>query len=373
MKPRFPGLVVLVASVALGSCSGDPTDTFRGEPTDILATPTAVFLERGETKQVLVRVVDDQGNPLPEAISFSGGAGLTIVEDTAYLSTSTTTEQPKYERAFNVTANELVSSAITMSGGGQTRDVAVRVTPPATEIPVAAATFAGPNPSDPATLTIPAPYIFPAHTDVAWIVGADTLHGIVTSRSEDGRSITVLPFPGVTTAPTATIAIDYLPTTDLFTTTDVPFTVTATPAAMAGTGDIATAPTLPNIGGNIGVVDGNGGYGAGATACGGNSGIGAGCQDYKFTIDTDGEYDAVMRWSNEADLGLYIISEDGATDVVGCDDLGRGPVGTSQPEHCVFEFTAGNYIATVVNFGPLYPENDPNPDWVSFRMSALEP
>lgn len=366
MKPRFSGLVVLVASVALGSCGSDPTDTYRGEAVDVVATPTSLFLERGQTKQVIVEVVDEQGNPLQEDVTFTGGTGLTIVEDTAYLRTSTSEQQPRYERAYNVTANELVSTSFTLSGGGQTKDVTVRVTPPATEIPLAAATFSGPNPSDPATLTVPAPYIFSAHPDVSWIVGSDTLHGIVTSRSEDGRSITVLPFPGMTTAPTTIVAIDYLPTTDLTTTTDVPFTVSTTPVPLPGTSDFATAPALFNVGGTIGIVDGNGGYAA--AACG-PSNTGAPCQLYRFTVDHDVELDAVMRWSNEADLGLYILSEDGSTDIAACDDLGRGPVGTGQPEHCVLALPAGNYVASVVNYGPFYPENDPNPDWVTFRMT----
>jgi hypothetical protein len=365
MKPRFSSLAVLVASVALGSCGSDPTDSYRGEPVDIVAQPTSLFLERGQTKQVVVEVVDQQGNPLLEDVTFTAGAGITVVEDTAYGRTSTSEQQPRFERAYNVTANDLVATSFTLSGGGQTEEVLVRITPPAAAIPTAAATFSGPNPSDPATLTVPAPYQFPAHTTVSWIVGTDTLQGVVTSRSEDGRTITVLPFPGMTTAPTAIVSIDYLPTIDLTTTTDVPFTVSTTPAAMAGTNDIATAPTLPNFGGHIGVIDGPG---YGSTACGEAAGFP--CQMYRFTVDHDSEFDAVMRWSNDADMGLYVFAEDG-TDVAACDDLGRG-AGANQPEHCTLELPAGTYLAGVVNFGPGYAENDPNPAWVALHMTEIE-
>jgi hypothetical protein len=367
MKPRFSGLVVLVASVALGSCSGDPTDTYRGGAVDVVATPTSVFLERGQTKQVIVEVIDEQGNPLPEDVSFSGGTGITIVEDTAYLSTSTTEQQPRYERAFNVTATELVSTSFTFSGGGQTRDVAVRVTPPTTEIPLVAAAISGPNPSDPVTLTVPAPYLFPATSNAIWFVGADTLYGEVTSISEDGRTMTVLPYPGMTTAPTVPIAIDYLPTTELATTTDVPFTVSTTPAPKPGTNAIATAPPITLFGGSGNVIDG---AGYGSTACG-TAVAGFPCQMYRITVDHDTEFDAVMRWSNEADMGLYIFAEDGATDVTACDALGRG-AGANQPEHCALELPAGTYLAGIVNFGPGYPENDPNPDWVSLHLTEIE-
>ncbi|HYF39348.1 MAG TPA: hypothetical protein VD930_06665, partial [Gemmatimonadales bacterium] len=226
--------------------------------------------------------------------------------------------------------------------------------------------FSGPNPSDPATLTVPAPYIFPASTEVSWVVGADTLYGAVTSISEDGRTATVLPYPGMTTAPTTTIAIDYLPTTALTTTTDVPFTVSTTPVAMAGTNSPATAPVLPNFGGHFGVIDGPG---WGTTACGPSAG-GFPCQMYKFTVDHDSELDAVLRWEGEADLGLYVLSEDGTADVAACDDLGRG-AGANQPEHCALALSAGTYIAGIVTFGPGYPENDPNPAWVSLRLAEV--
>jgi hypothetical protein len=370
MKPRFSGLVVLVASVALGSCGSDPTDSYRGEPVDIVAQPTSLFLERGQTKQVIVEVVDEQGNPLLEDVTFTAGAGITVVEDTAYGRTSTSEQQPRFERAYNVTANELVATSFTLSGGGKTKEVIIRTTPPVAEIPLVAATASGPNPSDPVTLTVPAPYIFPATSNAVWIVGADTLYGEVTGFSEDGRTLTVLPYPGMTTAPTVPIAIEYLPTTELATTTDVPLTVSATPAPKPGTNTLATAPTFTLFGGSGGFIDGNGGYGAGATECGpSNTGIGAGCQLYKFSVAEDNEFEAYLRWSNDADMGLYITSEDLATDVADCDLLGRG-AGANQPEHCTIELPAGNYVATVVNFGPLYPENDPNPDWVSLRLTA---
>jgi hypothetical protein len=372
MKPWSRSKVVLVSSAVLWACSGDPTDSFRGGPAEVTVTPTSLFIERGETKQVIVEVIDEQGNPLVEDVTVSGGTGLTITEDPTHLQTTATSSEPSHERAFNVTANELVSTTFTVSGGGKTADVSVRTTPPAAEIPLATVAATGPNPTDPATLTVPAPYQFPVNSAITWIVGADTLIAVVTGRSEDGRSLTILAPPGVTTAPTtADIVIDYLPTTILTTTTDVPFTVSTTATPLAGTNDPATAPTINLIGGvQGGVIDGNGGYAA--ATCGGNSG--APCQLYKFTLDADTELDVLMKWSNEADLGLYLMTADGLTDIDDgfCDGLGRGPVGTGQPEHCALVLPAGTYLAGIVNFGPFYPENDPNPDWVYLRMTAVE-
>jgi hypothetical protein len=270
-----------------------------------------------------------------------------------------------------VTANELVSTTFTLSAGGKTRDIPVRVVPGAADIPLATVASTGPNPTDPTTLTVPAPYQFPVDGSVMFFVGVDTLTAIVVDRAADGRSLTILPPPGVTTAPTVTVVIDYLPDASLSTTTDVPLTIGTTAAVLAGTNDPATAPVITLVGGvQGGVIDGNGGYAA--ATCGGNSGIP--CQLYKFTLDADATVDAEMRWSNEADLGLYIMTADGTTDTdQACDDHGRGAGALSQPEHCVLALAAGTYLAGVVNFGPFYPENDPNPDWVSLRLVVGEP
>ncbi len=104
----------------------------------------------------------------------------------------------------------------------------------------------------------------------------------------------------------------------------------------------------------------------GAAVCGGNSGFP--CQLYKFTLSADAVLDASLGWSNAADLGLYILDAS-TTDVAGahCDDNGRGD--GNQPEACALTLTAGTYYAAVVSFGPGYPENDPNPDWISLSIT----
>jgi hypothetical protein len=149
-------------------------------------------------------------------------------------------------------------------------------------------------------------------------------------------------------------------------------TTSATVAAMPGTDDPATAPvfTIPPAGSSSGFFDAGGAGGFAAATCGGNSGVP--CQLYKFTLAADATFDVTGTWSNEADIGLYFMTADGTTDTdQACDGHGRGA--DAQPEACTITLVAGTYLLGVVNFGPFYPENDPNPDWIGLGFSTPAP
>ena len=105
----------------------------------------------------------------------------------------------------------------------------------------------------------------------------------------------------------------------------------------------------------------------GAAACGGNTGFP--CQVYKIVLPADAVLDA-SPWVERiaADMGLYILhSTGGPVADAFCDANGRGD--GNQPEACALTLPAGTYFASVVNFGPAYPENDPNPDWISLSIT----
>jgi pre-peptidase len=369
MKRLSRGMVVLAASVVLWSCSGDPTSSFRGSAEEITATPTALFVTRGTSKSVIAEVVDAQGNPLDMEITPSGGTGITVALDPNYLPTTATTGGLTYAKQFIVTATDLVSTSFTLSAGGKTRDVGVKVVPGAADIPFATVASTGPNASDPTVLTVPAPYQFTPDSTVTFDKGT----AIVIDRAVDGRSITILPPPGATSAGTASVVTDYLTTVPLATTTDVALTINAAVPATPGTNSPATAPVIniPAPGGLGGFYDGGS---FGAATCAGNSGIP--CQLYKFTLAADATFNVTMGWSNQADLGLYFLTADGTTDTdQHCDDNGRGA--TAQPEACTITLPAGTYLAGVVNFGPLYTPAqggpDPNPAWISIALSTPAP
>ena len=63
MKRLLRGSVVLAVAVGFLSCSSDPTSDFR-QPSGIVASPSTVFIDVGETEPVVASLVDDQGNQI---------------------------------------------------------------------------------------------------------------------------------------------------------------------------------------------------------------------------------------------------------------------------------------------------------------------
>jgi len=367
MKLWSGSKVVLVTSAVLSACSGDPTDSLRGGVVEVTASPTSLFIERGQTKQVLVEALDEQGNPLVTDFTVEGGAGLTVVQDPNYLPTSTTSQSPTSQKAFNVTANDLVASTFTLTAEGVSDTISVLTTTPAAEIPLATVTSSGPNASVPATLTVPAPYVFPAAPVITWVVGADTLIGILLDRGDDGRSVTVLAPPGAAGPANATVALEFTPDIPIATTTDVPFAIDTVVPPTPGTDDPATAPevVLSNEG-NGGLFDAGT---FGAATCGDNSGVP--CQLYKLTLPADATFNVSAVWNNTADLGVYFLNADGLTDTdQACDDLGNADDGGA--EACTITLPAGTYLIGMVDFGPFYDPPDPPPTWLSLAISPAE-
>jgi hypothetical protein len=367
MKRAMCGLVLLAAVPGLWSCNGDPTDSFR-EGEKILATPTSVIVDQGSTEFVTVQMVDGQGNQLATDFEVRNpGAGITVVEDTTFLQTTNGSRLPTSER-FIVSGLAATTSSFTIAAGSDTISIPVAVVPTGAGIPPVAVTTAGTTSGEPTVLTAPAGFHFFPDSSVAFDAGP----GIITDRAADGRSLTVLPFPGSTTA-TVTIAADYLPAVPLPTTLDIPLAISTTVPAMAGTADPATAPviTIPPPGGSTGFFDG-GSYGA--PLCG-EANTGAPCQLYQFTLAEETTFEANLTWSNTADLGVYFLSADATTDTgEACDAEGNAtdPDGP-QPEHCEVTLAAGTYLAAIVSYGPFYVPADPNPEWVALEIHTLEP
>lgn len=338
MKPVFRGPAVLAIALVLGACSGDPTDNFRGNATNITASPTSLFIVRGETKEVIVEVVDDQGNPLEQDVAVSGGAGLTITLDPDYLGTTTTDGQLKYEKAFNVTANELTSTTFTVTSGDLSREIAVRVTPGAADVPLVTVASTGPNAGDPTVLTVPAPFQFAADSAVTFDAGP----GIIIARSADGRSLTVLPPPGTTSTGAVFLAPDYLAEGVVASATDVPVTISPTVTALPGTGSPSTAPNFdaPAAGGVTAFYDAGTFTAPDITADGGVAG-----QYYRLTVAADGDYTITTNWDNDADIDQLLCRDATCSD--GGEFLGSG---TDQPEEGTVTLTAGTYYIAVILF-----------------------
>jgi hypothetical protein len=357
---------VATSLIYLAACSGDPTGDLRGGVEKLNPTPSQMFLQQGKTGTVVVSATDGQGNQIETAFSLKDiGAGISVDRDPTFRPVyvnDSLLAPPATDAMFRyrVTANDLVASSFTITADGQDVVVPVNVTPVPAAIPQAAVSAAGPNPQDTISLTLPAPYAFQGSAAVAFDVG----NAVVVGRSPDGTVLKVLALPGSTGAGAITgVAISYLPTVPLVTSTDTtaPVAVSTTVTAIPGTADPATAPVIALAAGEqSGFIDTGT---LGAAACGQNSG--APCALYKFSLADSTDLHVRLQGEGTADLGLYFINAaDGSDADQACDGLGRAEA----PEECDLTFGPGDYLLAVVSFGPFYPENDPNPAWVAVQL-----
>src|SRR5262245_7059522 len=61
MSRLIGGSIALVLAGVV-ACKGDPTGDLRNGVDHLIATPSAIFLSRGVTTNVLIEAVDEQGN-----------------------------------------------------------------------------------------------------------------------------------------------------------------------------------------------------------------------------------------------------------------------------------------------------------------------
>jgi hypothetical protein len=188
------GMAVLVLSVAATSC-GDPTGDLRGDVSKLVATPSAVTLDQGATQNVVVRAVDEQGNEVlapVDGITVNPSNLVTVTIDSTFLAGTDTSGQAQIpdptKTQLVVTGVERNAGTITVSAGGQTLDIPVRVIPVATEFD---ATFSNQAPAlaEQVTLTPPAGFTF---TDSSVVSFAGAPNPLV-SVAPDGSSLTFLP------------------------------------------------------------------------------------------------------------------------------------------------------------------------------------
>jgi hypothetical protein len=190
---------------------------------------------------------------------------------------------------------------------------------------------------------------------------------IVTDIS--GNSLTFLPAPG-TIAPLTIngVVLNVLPQFSLSLPAAEGDTISVgtTVAARPGTDSPATAPSIgyPAPGATTALYDA---APMGSAVCG-QANDGVPCQLYKLVVPADGALDASLTWSNTTDLGLYVLSADGTTDIgQSCDAGGNGATGGA--EACTITLTAGTYMLAVVNFGPFYNPVDPAPDYLLLSLT----
>ena len=189
------GMVPLFALLALVGCSSEPTGDLRGDVSEVVASPTQLFIELGETKSVEVGAVDAQGNPLDLAYEVtSAGTGIAVRRDSSFLPifvNDSTLQAPATGPRFRfiVEGTGYTATSFTVTAGGVNVVIPVQVVPQSG----LAATFDNPTPAlgDTVTLTAPAGITFNA--DATLDVGGAP----ITIVSQDASTIRFIPPPNV--------------------------------------------------------------------------------------------------------------------------------------------------------------------------------
>lgn len=233
MKRWLRGSVVLATAVGMWSCSGDPTDSFRGGASRIVATPASLFIAEGQTKAVIVQAQDDQGDPIVVTFDTAMGPGITVVEDATFLPTNGAPIQG--QTRYLITATTFLATSFTVRADGDSLVIPVR------SLPVTfAGTFSNVAPAlgDTVTLTAPTGIRFGAETGITFPGAAG--EPVITGISADSTVLSFLPAPGTDTAAAVSgleltfapgVPVDTLVTTTKITTP----TITEIPAVFSTT------------------------------------------------------------------------------------------------------------------------------------------
>jgi hypothetical protein len=326
---------------------------------------------QGLTTQITVRVLDEQGNELPDTVTFTTpSSAVTVAYDPNFLvGTDTTapgaTIPSKTRTRLLLTGVTVDTGHVTVSSGNLNRDIPFRVLPsdPSTQF-ASSVSFSTTTPAPLQVVAMSATgfKFSPDSAKVSFAGGGDA---IIVGVSADSSTVSFLPVPGSSGDITiGGAALSFLPSVPLAIT--LPGATFTAPPAFVGTGDPAAAPlvTIPASGQTDTIFDAGS---FGAAVCGGNTG--APCQLYKFTLPAATVLHATLTYPGEADMGLYVMNAAGSANAgQQCDAAGRGD--GNQPETCDLTLAAGTYLFGVVNFGPFYPENDPNPPWFMFFLTA---
>jgi hypothetical protein len=339
MKRSMCGGILLASLAGMLACSGDPTGDLVGKNLTIQSDPTSLFVSQGESKALIVTLVDEQGNQQAiENFSVAPASGAVgAVDDTTYQPTFAG-ELPTTRRVV-VTGTTPAATTVTLTANGVTKDVPVTIGP--VSAPVTLSANAVPA-NVPITITLGAGYKFNS-SGSAQVAGVDA---IPQSVAPDGSAITVLPPPGTSGPLTVSgVAPDFAPTLSF----DLPTGDTVSVDSLApapGTGAPSTAPALivPGAGATSSFFD-IGTFTAPDIT--GDGGVGG--QYYKLDVTEAGTYNFSVNWDNTSDVDILLCQ---ATD---CSDADFMSSGVDQPEADSRDLVPGTYYLAVVLFAGSPP------------------
>jgi|GEM_PF-2504585 len=254
------GLVPLFAVLAVVGCSSEPTGDLRDTPPQMQASPSQLFLEVNETKEVIVGAVDGQGNPLDFAYEVTEpGNGISVRRDSSFLPIfvdDSTLQAPETGPRFKflVTGSAYTSTSFKVRAAGTEAEITI----PVQVVPQGgfAGTFDNPTPALGDTITLTAaPGTAFADTAQLRLPGvADTipLHPVIVARGEGGTSLSFIAPPNVNgpliiTAVTSASApgLVFSPSTDQILQTPLIDTVDVNYSAASAALGTAITVTIP--------------------------------------------------------------------------------------------------------------------------------
>lgn len=242
------GMVPLFALLALAACNSEPTEDIRGDISQLVASPTQLFLEVGETKTVTVGAVDQQGNSLDFAYEVtSAGAGITVERDSSYLPIfvdDTTLKAPATGPQFQfvVEGTAYTTTSFTVSAGGDSIVIPVQVIPQAG----LAATFDDDTVDlgQVVTLTAPAGVTFADTATLSLGTDSASLANPLTILTQDASTITFIPPPSVNSPVTVNGVLSAVTPGLVY----APATQTPLVTPLIDTVDVAYSTTTPALG-----------------------------------------------------------------------------------------------------------------------------
>lgn len=332
MNRMIRGMAGLLVALGASACGDDPSVDFGGDsPTKIQASPEVMFVNQGESEQLIVRLVDDRNRATPTSFEISNvGAGITVALDRTFRpdyigSDQLEFKEIQYAHRLIVSAVDPVGTTFTVSSGGISQVIQVKVVP--TVIPITFGTVAN------GTVTV-------TSTNFTFDEGThfDFGNGIVQTPlalADGGHTATIAAAGGLANViPEISGArASYMPTVAL--------------AAADGSAGLSTGASFGGL--TFGAATeftlsyedmtfSDAGSTWGPDAIGG----GGPMLWYKFVVPADRHLDITVDWSGANDLDWWLA------------DAGLNQLiyqGTSaHPEHNSGDVTAGTYYLGVIDY-----------------------
>lgn len=348
MNRTIRGMAGLLVALGASACANDWSLDYETPPTQIFASPAVMFVTQGDSAQLLLRLTNDINQSVPAKFDVSNVPnGLVVTHDDSYrpdyVNPDGTLQQPHLlsQQRYFVKATQPIGATFTVSSGSITKEIRVNVIP--VSLPV---TASGGNGTTEPTAISSENFVFDDNTTFS-LNGIDLPY---LGASDGGHTANVI-IPAGFSNETLTVVgakASYLPTLGLPALESAdPISGPSSSAAMAGTGDPNSAPTI--------TLPDSGPYGFGDTGPFTYvddiyEGSGSTVKFYKIVVPTDRNGAHIsLNWTpgdQNADLDVFLTDLD-------FHEIGSAANGNGSgvpPETFTADIPAGTYLLGVVNW-----------------------